>query len=178
MRLTKVDVAKAHIESAVDLCFNAGNPASVYLLAASAREILTTLGGLKNKRTMLHGISETTGATLKDLIAAAHKHANFFKHAVKDPEAVLDDFDVSHADDVLMIACADYARVSDQHFPHAIVYARWWLAINTETVSELPLRSQDDVRWILQQFPGIKRMDRNNQITLGREMLARERVQT
>jgi hypothetical protein len=71
MRLTKIDVAEAHLLTAVSLCFSGGHPAPIYLLAASAREILTTIGQKKGTRTMLAGIAETSGRPLKELLAAA-----------------------------------------------------------------------------------------------------------
>ena len=61
----------------------------MYLLAASAREILTTLGEKIGVRTVLHGIAETMKKPSKDLIAVAHKHANFLKHARRDPQGIL-----------------------------------------------------------------------------------------
>jgi hypothetical protein len=42
-RLTKIDVAEAHLVTAVRATFRGEHPASIYLLAASAREILTTI---------------------------------------------------------------------------------------------------------------------------------------
>jgi hypothetical protein len=43
MRLTKIDVVEAHLITAVRATFRNEHPASIYLLASSAREILTTL---------------------------------------------------------------------------------------------------------------------------------------
>jgi hypothetical protein len=57
MRLTKIDVAEAHLVTAVRSLFRGEHPASIYLLAASAREILTTIGSKIGVRTLLHPIS-------------------------------------------------------------------------------------------------------------------------
>ncbi len=53
LRLNKIDVAEAHIVSAVKLFFENGHPASVYTLASAAREILTTLGDKQGVETLL-----------------------------------------------------------------------------------------------------------------------------
>jgi hypothetical protein len=53
VKLTKIDVAEAHLITAVRAHFRDEHPASVYLLAASAREILTTIGEKTGTRTML-----------------------------------------------------------------------------------------------------------------------------
>ena len=44
MKLTKIDVAEAHLVTAVRGTFRGEHPASIYLLASCAREILTTIG--------------------------------------------------------------------------------------------------------------------------------------
>ena len=61
MKLTKIDAAEAHLITAVRCHFAGEHLASIYLLTASAREILTTIGGKMGIRTMLHGIAEATG---------------------------------------------------------------------------------------------------------------------
>jgi hypothetical protein len=65
MKLTKIDVAEAHLITAVRLLFRGEHPASIYLLAASAREILTTIGEKSGRRTMLSRLAESTGKPLK-----------------------------------------------------------------------------------------------------------------
>lgn len=65
MRLTKIDVAEAHLVTAVRNTFTGQHPASVYLLAASAREILTQIGHKLGIRTVLHGAAEDTGKKLR-----------------------------------------------------------------------------------------------------------------
>jgi hypothetical protein len=77
--------AEAHLITAVRAHFQAEHPASVYLLVASAREILTTLGEKTGTRTMLAGLAEDTGTPLKKLVEIAHEFAKFFKHADHDP---------------------------------------------------------------------------------------------
>jgi hypothetical protein len=44
IELTKIDVAEAHIRTAVRLFFEGCHPVPVYTLANAAREILTSIG--------------------------------------------------------------------------------------------------------------------------------------
>jgi hypothetical protein len=90
MKLTKIDVAQAHLITAVRAHFRGEHPASVYLLAASAREILTTIGEKTGTRTMLAGIAETTGTPLKNLAQIANER----RQVAPSGEWNDDDFDV------------------------------------------------------------------------------------
>jgi hypothetical protein len=156
LRLTKIDVAEAHLITAVRANFRGEHPASVYLLAASAREILTTLGEKTGTRTMLAGVAETTGTPLKTLVGIAGEFANFFKHANRDPAAKLEDFTEHHADMVLYIACHDFFRIAKGLAIELQVFEAWYFAIAFPQVSKAPLRVQPHVRRCIKLFPGIR----------------------
>jgi len=173
MRLTKIDVAQAHLISAVRLRFAGGHPASVYLLAASAREILTTIGEKVGTRTTLKGISEDTGIPLKKLIEDAHEFAAFLKHADRDPEAVLENFGERDADLVLFIACHDFHRVAKGIPIELQVFEAWRWALAFERVVEAPLRTQPVVRRCIRRFPGIRTATPAERLRIGLEALER-----
>jgi hypothetical protein len=171
MRLTKIDVAEAHLVSAVRLCFGGGHPASIYLLAASAREILTTVGEKIGRKTMLSAIAEKTGTPMKKLIAVAGEFVAFFKHADRDPASVLEKFDEQDADLVLYIACHDFHRVAKGQPIELQVYEAWHLAQVFERVSEAPLSVQPVVRHCIRLFPGIRAASRAERQRMGSEQL-------
>lgn len=85
--LTKLDVAAAEIRTAVRLFFEDSHPVPIYVLASSAREILTTIGGKLGINTTAHDLADAKAVSLKAVIRRAHKFASFFKHADKDPAA-------------------------------------------------------------------------------------------
>ena len=156
MKLTKIDVAEAHLITAVRAHFRCEHPASVYLLAASAREILTTIGEKTGRRTMLAGIAETTGTPLKKLVGIAGEFANFFKHADRDPSAKLETFTVQDTEMVLYIACHDFFRIANGQPIELQVYEAWCFATSFPQVSKAPLRVQPYVRKSIKLFPGIR----------------------
>ncbi|HEY5038368.1 MAG TPA: hypothetical protein VIJ93_04770 [bacterium] len=117
-RLNKIDVAEAHIVSAVKLFFENGHPVSVYLLASAAREILTTLGDKTGVKTLLHDMSSWRGEPLKETINKAHGFAKFFKHANSDTTAILE-FPEDEVDGILFIACHDFGRITGGMPVHA-----------------------------------------------------------
>jgi hypothetical protein len=171
LRFTKVGVAEAHLISAVRLRFTGGHPASVYLLAASAREILTTIGEKVGTRTTLKGISEDTGIPLKKLVDDAHEFAAFLKHANRDPEAVLEDFNERDADLVLFIACHDFHRVAKGMPVELQVFEAWRWALAFKRVRDAPLRTQPVVQRCIQLFPGIRAASPAEQLRIGLEAL-------
>jgi hypothetical protein len=128
MRLTKIDVAEAHLITAVRAHFRGEHPASVYLLAASAREILTTIGEKTGRQTMLASIAQRTGTPLKKLTGIAGEFVNFFKHADRDPAAKLEAFTQHDAEMVLYIACFDFMRIAKGQAIELQVYGAWYFA--------------------------------------------------
>jgi hypothetical protein len=167
MRLTKIDVAEAHLVTAVRATFRGEHPASVYLLAASAREILTTIGSKIGIRTVLHGASQDTGKKLGRLIHSAHAYANFMKHADKDPTGVIEDFSETDADSILFIACHDFLRIAKGQPIEMQVFEAWWFATAHVRVSDAPLRAQETIRRCIRRFPGIRSSDRRRREALG-----------
>jgi hypothetical protein len=126
LKLTKIDVAEAHIIASVNLYFRDEQPASAYCLASAAREILTTLGHKTGVETVLHEISAAKESTLQETIKKAHEFANFFKHADRDPATVLE-FPEDQLETVLFIACHDFGRIAGGMPIQAQVYeAFFW----------------------------------------------------
>jgi hypothetical protein len=175
MRLTKIDVAEAHLVTAARCQFSGEHPASVYLLASAAREILTTIGDKKGIRTMLAGLAEDTGRPMKEIVAAAHEFAGFLKHADRDPTAILDKLEHADVDTVLFIACHDFGRVTGGKPIELQVYEAWWFAQAFKKVGDAGLRVQPIVKRCIQLFPGIRRAPRPEKLRLGREQLEKAR---
>lgn len=175
MKLTKIDVAEAHLITAVRAHFCGEHPASVYLLAASAREILTTIGEKTGTRTMLAGVAETTGTPLKQLGQIANEFAGFFKHADRNPTAVLETFTERDTDLVLYIACHDFHRVTKGQPVELQVFEAWHLATSFKRVSAAPLRMQPVVRRCIKLFPGIRGVSRAEQQRIGLKQLEKVR---
>jgi hypothetical protein len=177
MKLTKIDVAEAHLITAVRAHFRGEHPASVYLLAASAREILTTIGEKTGTRTMLAGIAETTGTPLKQLAQIANEFAGFLKHADRNPTAVLETFTERDTDLVLYIACHDFHRVAKGQPVELQVFEAWYFATGFERVNDAPLRVQPHVRRCIKLFPGIRSAaSRAEQLGIGLEQLEKARA--
>jgi hypothetical protein len=84
VELTKIDVAAESLKAAIRLFFEDAYPAAVYLLAASAREITTTLADKRHTNTLLTEVAWNSERDRKTLIKSVHRFANFMKHANRD----------------------------------------------------------------------------------------------
>ena len=96
----------------------------------------------------------------------------FLKHADRDPTDRIQ-FSETEMDSVLFIACNDFHRVTGGMPIEAQVFCFWIKALTYERVSEAPLREQEDIKWAISQFPGIRRAGRKDQKRLGVDVLNR-----
>ena len=100
-----------------------------------------------------------------------HEFAGFFKHADRNPTAVLETFTEEDADMVLFIACRDFYRVAKGLPIELQVFEAWWFAWAYNKVSDAPLRSQPLIRKCIKPFPGIRRVSRAEQQRIGLQQL-------
>jgi hypothetical protein len=170
--LTKIDVAAALIQGAVRLFFEGGHPVPIYLLASSARELLTTIGEKMGVETTLHSIAKRKKISVKQLIPQAHKYARWFKDANSDPTAKLM-FCETEVDHVLLMACHDFGRVTGGMPVEVSVFEAWALSSRSERVMDAPLRRQEMLKMAIKEFPRIRTADRKTQKQMGLETLKR-----
>jgi hypothetical protein len=172
MKLTKIDVAEAQIKAAVRQFFEGGHPVPIYTLANAAREIVATIGEQIDIETVQKEIAADRGKDVKDLVRPLITAANFFKHADRDADAVLD-FDEGDAEVVLQLACHDFGRVTGGMPIEAQIYEAWIAAVAFRRVSDAPLRSQDLIKKVIQYFPGVRGQARPEQKRIGLAVLNR-----
>jgi hypothetical protein len=156
VELTKIDVAAESLKAAVWLYFEDLYPAAVYLLAASAREITTTLADKAHVSSLLTQVAENLRIDRKALTTAAHRFANFMKHANRDPQGTIE---LPHRDieTVLFVACNDFCKVTGGMPVEAHVFQIWCALTNFQHISDAPLRTQNELRRYIHKFPGIRR---------------------
>jgi len=112
IKLSKLDVAEREIVAAVRLLFDGGDPVAVYGLASAARAITTALCEHRGVRSFLDDTQQShPHLSKRDIYNIANRHAGFLKHADRDPDAVLYDFDEGEADAVLYVAGQDFGRL-------------------------------------------------------------------
>jgi hypothetical protein len=169
MTITKLDAADRQIVGAVQLLFNGGDPVPVYALAAAAREVTTTVCEKRGLRSFIDAIHDKHPDMKRhEIIRWAHKHANFFKHADRDHDKVLEGFEATDADDILYIACFDLGRLCGGKPIEADAFELWSYAMRDLLG---PMRIGE-----IEALRGITKVPRAAQIEMGQKFLATERA--
>ncbi|WP_427914861.1 hypothetical protein ACPWT1_08100 [Ramlibacter sp. MMS24-I3-19] len=173
--LTKLDVARRQLATAIRLFFDCTDPISVYSLAANAWEVidvLCTRAGVASASTQTRG-HLTVGKDLKrDYINSPFR--NFFKHADRDPDGLLEGFESSAVDALLFLAVEDYIQIRGRSPVEFQIFQLWFLACHPEKIAsdraDGVLNAADRV------FPSIATLPRERQIDLGHRALEHARI--
>lgn len=90
--VTKLEVARRQLRTAIRLWFQDADPVSVHTLAYAAYEIIHVLSEKRDKYrpTLIFDADMIKDEYVGDWNAKIRKSANFFKHANKDPDASLE----------------------------------------------------------------------------------------
>jgi len=131
IKITKLEAARRQLVTAIRIYFANGDPVSIHTLAAAAFGILDDLDN--------HGAS--TG-TIFDQIAtritpeyvdsfreALRRPQNFFKHADRDPENILE-FRPGSAGVIIWAACEKYCELTKEELLETAAFHRWILIRN------------------------------------------------
>ena len=137
MHLTKVDVARQQLVTAIRLFFAREDAVSIYSLASNAWEVIDELCRLatvesESLRTRSH--IDRSKDLKRDYINSPYR--NFFKHADRDPDAVLSGFTERSPEAVLFLACEDYIRLNRASPVEVQVFQFWFIAMYPEKLSE------------------------------------------
>lgn len=169
--LTKRDVARRQLATAIHLLFERADSISAYSLASNAWEVIDVLCNTAKVASISNQTREhlPQGKNLKhDYIN--HPYRNFFKHADRDPDAVLPKFEERNLDSTIFLAVEDYIRLYKKSPIEFQVFQLWYLGTNPD---KLALEQLDRVmHGINQMFPGIGKLDRVAQILMGKQVLA------
>ena len=90
MIVNKLDAARRQFDTAILLWFHEGDPVSILTLAAAGHAIVESLLKKRGLSTKIFDEGRLNPAHRKEYLLAVTKARNFFKHADRDPDAVLD----------------------------------------------------------------------------------------
>lgn len=160
--LTKLDVVRRQLATAIDLYFEDGDPVSIHTLALAAYNVLRDLNkdedgmpmnlkgakGKQNVQALLTGplydyVREDKRKCLRDLLVEPE---NFFKHADRDPNEVL----VFHqmATEMFMWEAVVVFEKLTRELPHSFwCYRTWFHMIHPEGFDYPPeiMRKMQDI---------------------------------
>jgi len=120
--VTKTDVARSQIDTAIELWFGDRDPVSVHTLACAGLDVMNALGTPLGELAMRYDPSRFKEGMFKDWLLVITEIRNFFKHADRNPEGTLD-FKPS-TNKYLLADCVDtFRRVSGGQT--AVMQAYW-----------------------------------------------------
>lgn len=168
--MTKLDVARRQLVAAIRLFFDNRDEIAVFTLASNAWEIIHTLctdGGIESLSAEAQGRLDEGVSLKRDFINSPYR--NFFKHADRDPDAVLTDFSDKRNDGLLMLAVEDYLRFVGGGPVELQVYQLWYLAKEDEKISTD--RLEEVMEAVREYYPNIKEQSRGEQKATGKRVL-------
>ncbi|MDO8795450.1 MAG: hypothetical protein Q7J25_12600 [Vicinamibacterales bacterium] len=156
-KVSKLDTARRQLETAIRLYFSEADPVSIHTLMSAAYQVLMDINRIQGGSPMIKDAIPTwvrPDAT-KEARDRLNEAANFFKHADRDHDEVLE-FSLAPTELLLYDAVRKYRELTGELVPVLAVYDAWFwigpgLPFVTTTEHE---RVRDEVR---QAFPNATR---------------------
>jgi hypothetical protein len=152
LKIGKLDAARRQLLTAIRIYFANGEPVSIHTLAAAAFEILDDLDnhGPKTGTLFDHMEKYIKPEHLGTFQKLLYRPQNFFKHANRDPERILE-FYPTHAEGILWAASEKYAELANEDFLELGAIRGWIIIRNPDIVLE-PYRQQLGLAELSTQF--------------------------
>src|ERR1700674_5099585 len=163
--LTKLDVARHQLGTALELFIRDRDPIAVHCLACGGGELIDAIADVENVQPMTTHMLETIpDLDIKELRRIQRLYWNAFKHMtqrkgeIRDDAAILAAFDDRNNDATLFVGWRDYQAVTQKLPLPAQVFQVWWYALNEEK-----LAPDANTAVIRQAFPDITKAGRKEQ---------------
>jgi hypothetical protein len=157
--LTKLDVARHQLGTALDLFIRDRDPIAVQCLACGGCEVIEAIATTENlKPFSSHILESVPDINMKRIRQLKNQYWNAFKHltthagGLRDDSETLSSFNDSKNDVALFIGWHDYFAVTGKLPLPVQVFQLWWFALNEEKLA--PGADMDTIRKL---FPGIMR---------------------
>ncbi len=126
--VTRQDAAKRQITTAIELVFGRGDAVSANVLTWSASEMLRGVASAKGIQTFHTNIEmRVREEYIKEWRNILKSNYNYFKHADRDPERVIEDFSPEATTWALFAAGVDYYSIYGKRTWAMLVYHVWFL---------------------------------------------------
>jgi hypothetical protein len=125
IKISKLDASKRQLECAISIYFNDGEPVSIHTLSAAAYNILRALNGEKVWMSKDRITDYVKKGREKDARDALNKIENFFKHADRDPDNILD-FNPEANEFMIWEACIVYKELTGEYPDKMKIYNIWF----------------------------------------------------
>lgn len=170
LKLSKTDAARRQLEAAIRLWFFDGDAVSVHTLAAAAHQLVHDLGKARGLGTSLRELSDVRPEYRRKLREAIVRDENFFKHADRDPDALLE-FRPTVTTYMLVDAVLTYQTLTSERPPILRTFSIWMTIQNPDLIKQ-EVREE----WIARLdriAPTLKRTTKQEFFSLYQAVLAR-----
>ncbi len=130
IRIGKCEAGKRQLRTAITLWFKGGDPVSTHALAFAAYEIFHYLSERRDptRRDLLFDTVTVKDEFRKDWLQLVKKEANFFKHADRDGDAVID-FNPDITEHFILFATGGRELCGEPASDEERVFI-WWIHIH------------------------------------------------
>lgn len=138
IRLSRRDVARSEVDTAIELLFTGNNHVAINLLAWAAVDVLRGLCQAHGIETFMTRFYDSIRPEFhKEFRETLKDHYNYFKHAKNDPNRVVEDFCPEASTYALLVAVEDYRALFQKLTFPMYVFRSWFMARNPHTMTPL-----------------------------------------
>jgi hypothetical protein len=136
--VTKMEVARRQLRTAIELWFVDGDPISVHALAAAAHQIVHDLNRHNKGPTMLLDSSFIKPEHRREFVATVKGASNFMKHADRGPtgQAKAWDFNPESNEHFIMFAICGLRYLKEKLGPEEIAFEGWQILQHPEVMTD------------------------------------------
>ncbi|WP_428422496.1 hypothetical protein [Methylibium sp.] len=172
---TKLDAARRQLETAIGLLFSGGDAISIHTLAYAAFGILKDVASHRGKTQVLAAAEALAAAGKKgEFWKGFNRAGNFFKHADRDPDAVLIGMPEEENEALVSIALSIYDGLGCTKTVELTAFALWWACINFHGIESV---EEPFISWLSANHHRLHAETRHELLGLGQELLALLRCQ-
>ena len=130
IQISKLDAAKRQLETVIRLYFSHSDPVSIHTLTAAAYNIIRDINKKRSGPPMLvkdQFFDLVKPEFEKELRNTLNEAENFFKHANRDHESMID-FNPDQSEYMIIDACSQYYKLTGEFPPLFRVYQSWFVS--------------------------------------------------
>lgn len=127
IKISKLEAARRQLETAIVMFFNRGDAVSTHTLVAAAAGVIQDVNTAKGGKPMIMDFQEVKPEHRKQLHKLVREAENFFKHADRDPDAVLE-FQPESTMFMILDAVEKYHELSGENPPITSIFTVWFKA--------------------------------------------------
>lgn len=167
-RLSKIDVARRHLDSGIKWFFDEGDAVPLHTVFFAASEVLKDLCDARGVTSSFDEImrQRVKPERRKEFHNALRRHALFYKHANQDPNGETDTINPEANDFLVMFALARYGTLGEALTPSMTAFAAWFGWVHPNCLTDIPNEEYGQAQILCGQF------NRLEQIAFGKMFYA------